>query len=868
MSSEVDPLVAIATDVVEGRAVDWERHFAGSPERRQVVQNLRCIAELAAAFDRSGEIADEGAESRRESADQQGDQPVFTWGHLRITERIGEGSFGEVYRAFDPILRRDVALKLRREGGGAAPAASAFIAEARRLARVRHPNVVAVHGADVHGGRVGLWADLLRGRTLEEEIEAGASFSAPRAVGVALALAEALVAVHGAGLVHGDVKASNVMLEEDGRVVLMDFGAGADLGVGPGAHSPAGSPLSMAPELFVGGSATQAADLYSLGVLLYRMLAGRYPVAAETFDELAARHRERVRAPSRAPREGYPRSVMRLVGRLLAPNAARRPSAADTVGRLCWIGEAPARRRRRVAAAAVVISLVVGTATATVGFIQSQRSEVRAVAARREAEAVTDFLRDILASPRPSESGHQATVAEFLERAVDTIDVRLADQPLVRARTLVVVGRTYIALHRYAAAEPLLRSSLELHEPLHGADDSVGLETSLLLAECLIETGRLEEGEAILDEVSWRAEPLGVDHEVQVRRLIMAARAARKHQDFPEARRWLLEALERRSGEAWIDDPDRRLAELDLGQVLLLEGDYTAAETLMRQLLEWRQRANGERHGDTLAARHGLAVALDRQGRSAEAEPLMRRNLAVAEGWLGAEDPYTITAISDLSNNLADQGRIFQAAALSERALELSEQKLGPTSLNTLFAMGNHANRLRELGRVEEAEALMRVTIQRAGEAFGPANETALVNRYNLAELLLLEGRSEEALGIAREARETMAATLGERHLFTLVTDALIGASLTAVGRSDEGEEALRRTLGLQRESMGNSHPNTLETQVYLARTLRARGHHEAAASLLRDALKRRQEVLGAEHPKTLETQAELQRWQQETGRS
>ena len=863
MSSDDDPLLAIANDVVERRAVDWQERLAANPEHGQVLQNLRRIDELAAGFDRGEEEA-----PSVESGDRQKAQTTFTWGHLQVKERIGEGSFGEVYRAFDPILQRDVALKLKRDEAPAPSIATAFIEEARRLARVRHSNVLAVHGADVHEGRVGLWSDFLVGSTLEQEIETHGPFPAPRAVDLALALADALVAVHQAGLVHGDVKASNVMLEQDGNVVLMDFGAGADLGSDPDGHSPAGSPLSMAPELFADGRATQASDIYSLGVLLYRMLAGCYPVTAKTFDELAAHHRQSTRAPLGPERVAFPRSLKRLLGRLLAPNAAQRPSAIDTAERLRWIQEAPRRRRRRAAVTAVVLSLAVGTVTATVGYIQAHRSEGRAVAARQEAEAVTDFLRDILASPRPSESGHQTTVTELLERAVEKIDVQLADQPLVRARTLAVVGRTFLSLHRYSAAEPLLRRSLALRESQYDADDAVVLNTRLMLAECLIETKRRQEGEDLVDDIMGRANPLGADHSIQVRGRILLARAARNRQDFPSARKWLTEALDLRTGEAWVDDPTRRSAELDLGQILLYAGDYAAAETLLRQVTEWSVRTNGERHSVTLGSRHRLAEVLDRQGHSAEAELLMRRNLEVAESWLGAEDSYTIIAISDLSNNLADQGKIEQSVVLSERALKLSEQSLGPTDPNTLIAMGNHANRLRELGRVEEAAALMRETIRRVDEEIGPAHEAALINRYNLAELLLLEGSPEDALEIAREARTTMVATLGERHLFTLVTDALIGASLTAVGRYEEGQEILQRALELQRETMGNDHPNTLETQIYLARTLRARGHREEAASLLRDALERRQEALGAEHPKTMEVEAELQRWQQAEDRS
>ena len=151
------------------------------------------------------------------------------WGHLRLTEVIGEGSYGVVYRARDPILDRDVALKLRTSGSAKD---AEYIEEARRLARVRHPNVLAVHGANRHDGRVGMWADLLTGKTLEDTLalnqETGGHMPYSQLLALARDLAAALGAVHETELVHGDVKPANVMIERHGRAVLMDFGAGID----------------------------------------------------------------------------------------------------------------------------------------------------------------------------------------------------------------------------------------------------------------------------------------------------------------------------------------------------------------------------------------------------------------------------------------------------------------------------------------------------------------------------------------------------------------------------------------------------------------------------------------------------------------
>ena len=156
---------------------------------------------------------------------------------------MGAGAFGAVYRATDQKLQREVALKLLPS-----PDPDRVLKEARLLARVRHPNVVAVYGADYLENRVGIWMELVKGHTLEELLRTHGLFGAREAALVGLDLCRALAAVHRAGLMHGDVKAHNVMREEGGRTVLMDFGTGKDLRTDPSGHRRTmGRRLSPAP---------------------------------------------------------------------------------------------------------------------------------------------------------------------------------------------------------------------------------------------------------------------------------------------------------------------------------------------------------------------------------------------------------------------------------------------------------------------------------------------------------------------------------------------------------------------------------------------------------------------------------------------
>src|SRR5262245_39355302 len=280
-----DRLLETALAVTDRQAVDWPGVKRDHPAEAQVVAGLEAVAGIAAAHGNA-----EG-ESRGDDAGVRDVRDVaFTWGRLEAWHSIGAGAYGEVWSAWDKGLEREVALKLRQPDSGGT--GRRWLEEARRLAQVRHPNVVTVHGADEHDGRAGLWMDRLHGRTLEDLLALLGPCSAREAATIGIDLCAALAAVHANGLVHGDLKTQNVMREGapghpagPGRIVLMDFGSAHASSAAPGAASP-GTPLYTPPEVLRGGRTTAAADLYALGVVLYRLVTGRYPVEATSLSEL------------------------------------------------------------------------------------------------------------------------------------------------------------------------------------------------------------------------------------------------------------------------------------------------------------------------------------------------------------------------------------------------------------------------------------------------------------------------------------------------------------------------------------------------------------------------------------------------------
>ncbi len=330
--SDQERLLDLASAVAAGSDVNWDDVERNSKNERErsVVREMRLIADIAEiARNPSSQLT--GRSSRE---NQPHPAPLQTWGYLRLMNQVGDGSFGKVYRAWDSRLERDVALKLVPSSDPSDSFnLSRAIKEARLLARVRHPNVVAVFGADCHDDRFGLWMEFINGRTLEELLTAQGTMSAREATAIGVDLCHALAAVHRARLLHRDIKASNVMREEGGRIVLMDFGAGRRMPAPDDPVAPlAGTPLYLAPELLKGGKPSVASDIYSLGVLLYHLVTGSYPVIGKDRSDVALAHEARKRATLRDSRPDLPSSFAETIERALEPDPKKRYETAGEFG--------------------------------------------------------------------------------------------------------------------------------------------------------------------------------------------------------------------------------------------------------------------------------------------------------------------------------------------------------------------------------------------------------------------------------------------------------------------------------------------------------------------------------------------------------
>jgi TolB-like protein/tRNA A-37 threonylcarbamoyl transferase component Bud32 len=368
VSPEQQLVECLVEAILDGKPVDWAAAESSSRTPRLLVEQLKvlaAVAELHGAIAVTPSTLEHVAPAAPGPA--AGQMPA-QWGHLRLLERIGGGSFGDVYRAWDTRLDREVALKLLPARPPAVETAAVLIREGKLLARVRHPNVVTIYGAEQIADRVGLWMELVRGRTLEQILEERKPLSAADTIGIGLELCQAMTAVHGAGLLHRDIKTHNVMRADDGRVVLMDFGAGRELD-DDAAPDLAGTPLYLAPEVLNGQHATVQSDIYGLGVLLYHLVTGSYPVHARTVRGVRLAHERGERTAVRDARSSVPRPLARVIERATDPRPERRhPSVGALSADLEALkGRPGALRLPYVAASAAAFLLVIALGWSVVG---------------------------------------------------------------------------------------------------------------------------------------------------------------------------------------------------------------------------------------------------------------------------------------------------------------------------------------------------------------------------------------------------------------------------------------------------------------------------------------------------------------------
>ena len=781
-------------------------------------------------------------------------------GPYRLLEVLGEGGMGRVFLAeqSQPVKRR-VALKILRFAIASDEMRARFNAERHAMGRLDHPNIGKLLEAGTTDQGVPFFAmELINGEPITDHCDLN-FLSIEDRLEIFADVCRGTAHAHSRMILHRDLKPSNVLVTEiDGRPFpkIIDFGIAKGMGESLSSATLAtrdglvGTPAYMSPEAIgLGGEVDARSDVFSLGILLYQLLAGVLPWSTSgpspaavlkermeteagapstrvtagdpsTREEAALRRGLRpadlsrrlrgdldwivMKATAKDPDQRYPSAgaLADDVGRYLRdePVSARPPTAAYLIRQLV-------RRHRPIfiGAAVAVLAVMLGIVGTSIGLVRARQAERRAVAeaeaarqAQSEVKQVADFLVDLFEINDPGETlGNTVTARELLDRGAAEIRTRLADQPLTRARMMDTIAVAYRQLVLPQPAVPLIEEALELRQLELGSEHPDTVASLVELGRLYWLAGRYPEAQATLEEaLAQRQRALGPEHPEVAEVLDHLGSVYGTRASWEAAQTAFTRALAIREAAFGSDSAEAAASLDDLGVLLLDQSEFAEAAVYLRRALAIRERILGPEHPEVATTCNGLAIALSFQGELEAAQELNERALAIREKVFGADSPDVAQSLTNLASIYLDRGFPERAESALLRALDIWERQLGPEHRRLGVALFNLGDVRRQRGDLEAAEASYRRTLAIFETSLGPEHPNVALAAHNLAMVLRDRGQTREAESLFRRALALRLSIYGAGHDQVTMVREEYAQLLRATGRDAEAEEMLAGAEG------------------------------------------------------------------------
>ncbi len=764
-------------------------------------------------------------------------------GHYRIERLLGRGGMGSVFLASrdDDEYRGLVAIKILRHDLANEELARRFRSERQILADLAHPNVARLlDGGSTEDGRPYLVMEYIEGKPIGRFCTEHRLCVADR-LELLRKVCGAVHAAHQRLVVHRDLKPGNILVDRNGEPKLLDFGIAKPLrqqywAATLAATAPGLAPMTLeyaSPEQLRNQPITTASDIYSLGVVLYELLAGRRPFrfADQPLDHFLAEVCEAEPAPPSTAIDSAavatePRQLKRqLAGDLdnivlmaLRKDPQRRYSSATALARdLERHGEGrpvTARpdtftyrtgkfvRRHRWAVAATGAAALAFLAFTVALFFQ-QRLTLRQKA---RAEEVTVFLTDLFKYADPERArGETITVREVLDRGARDVEERLDDSSLLKAELRGTFSRVYQHLGLFDRAAPLAEGAYALNLKLQGDSAAATAASRQLLAD--------------------------LDHE---------------RGDYQAA-----EQRYRQSLAALGPKGDAKRIETGLAgltRAVWFQGRQAEAEELQLQALELAQELYGPLHERVAANQHQLAELMRERSAYDEAETHYLRALDIYRDLYGKRHPEIARLLSNLGLLEQERGALDAAEARYREAVAMRRSIYGDRHPAVAETAHSLADVLRTLNQLDEAEELCREALAIRRQGYGE-NHPLVAHSINLLGLIIKgRGRPGEAAQLHRQALAMWLESLDADHPWVAAAHNNLASALQASGERPSAREHYEAALTIYRQIYGDSHMQVATVLNNLATLHKADGDLSRAESRYREALDILRNLLGDEH--------------------
>jgi tetratricopeptide (TPR) repeat protein/predicted Ser/Thr protein kinase len=780
-------------------------------------------------------------------------------GHYVLLSKLGQGGMGLVYAAYDERLDRKVALKLLHSAGDP-KARKRLLREAQSMARLSHPNVAQVYEIATDGQLTFIVMEFINGQTLRAWLN-GKRRSQRSILDVFMAAGRGLAAAHAQGLVHRDFKPDNVMIRDDGRVLVMDFGL-AHVETEPGgrvldvqAHPLAepsgltatgvlmGTPAYMAPEQFEGRETDARTDQFSFCVALWEALHGQRPFRGTTLMDLSvAVCSGSLSIPEHSE---VPSWLRKQLVRGLEVEPARRWPTIDAL--LDALRRDPTRRWRAlligvgvVAASLAVLGAVqLGQARTRAELIDAceQDSQALVFDAQVQARLATAFERTGLGYA-PDAWAHTRALLDAYARSwsdarrASCIEVEVEHSRDAREGALIESCLD----ERRATFEGVIAAWSEVDE--HTLARATAAAARLPpVSSCTTElwlTQRMQAPTELLAEVDGLRERID-----RVKGLSFAGK-------YDDAVAQLEPILREAEQLEWL--PLIAEARLELGALQYKRGDYEASRVSVE--LAYREAVATGHDMTALASVALLCVNVGDKLANLERGLFWCELGSSYVARLGLGDSVRAAQVLDnLGSVHTRAGAFADALAAHERARQMTEAALGAEHLHVAVALNNAGGAQWSLGRHDDALASFRAGLRIKQAVLGERHPEVATTLNNIGAVHWSMGDYEQALAAFREGLALREAALGPKHPDVAGSLNNIGAVYASRGESAEALVYFRRSLESQELALGSEHPDVAGALTNIGTILRKQGAYAEALETHRRAVAIWETSLGPEHP-------------------